>query len=315
MEFGNLKYLYYIIIPIIIFIVLIIGSKKRLYILEIFGWKKERNIVFFKSFFLLLGSILVFIALLSPEKRDANKKVEVKQNNVYLLIDVSKSMLATDVYPDRLIMVKREIKKILKKVKGDKIGIIPFSSSAYIQMPLTDDYSIINSYLDVLDTNLISGGGTNLYEALSIANQSFVNTKSEKKIVVIFSDGGDRDEKALNFAKMNKINVFSVGVGTNIGSVIKDENGYIKDKNGNVVVTKLNSSFLEELSSDTNGKYFTLNNSENNLSQLVNDINNLKKSKTEERDANSYIKYYQYPLALGFIFILLGYFLKRKEEK
>lgn len=315
MEFGNLKYLYYIIIPIIIFIVLIIGSKKRLYILEIFGWKKERNIVYLKSFFLFLGSILVFIALLSPEKRDANKKVEVKQNNVYFLIDVSKSMLATDVYPDRLTMVKREIKKILKKVKGDKIGIIPFSSSAYIQMPLTDDYSIINSYLDVLDTNLISGGGTNLYEALSIANQSFINTKSEKKIVVIFSDGGDRDEKALNFAKMNKINVFSVGVGTDIGSVIKDENGYIKDKNGNIVVTKLNNSFLEELSSDTNGKYFTLNNSENNLSQLVNDINNLKKSKTEERDANSYIKYYQYPLALGFVFILLGYFLKRKEEK
>lgn len=315
MRFGSLNNLYYIIIPIIIFIVLILGNNKNIKILNIFGWKNEKNIIIMKSFLILIGSILIVIALLSPEKKDNNKKVEIKQNNIYFLIDVSKSMLAKDVYPNRLIMSKMEIKKFIEKLKGDRIGIIPFADTAYIQMPLTDDYSIVNGYIDVIDSDLISGGGTNIYDALNIANRSFEQSKSEKKIVVIFSDGGEKDEKALEFAKKNGLIVFSVGVGTNIGGMIPYRNDYIKDKNGEIVVTKLNSNFLKNLSSETGGKYFTLNNSENNLSNLVNDINNLEKSKSEEIDINSYINYYQYPLSLGIIFILLGYFIKRREKK
>lgn len=315
MRFGSLDNMYYIIIPIIIFIVLLMGNRKKLKILDIFGWKHEKNITVLKSLLLLLGSILVFIALLSPEKKDKDRKVEIKQNNIYFLIDVSKSMLAKDVYPNRLEMAKMEIKKVIKKLKGDRIGIIPFADSAYIQMPLTDDYSIASGYIDVISSDLISGGGTNIYEALNIANRSFDASKSEKKVVVIFSDGGEKEENALNFAKKNGLTVFAVGVGTDIGGMIPYKNDYIKDKNGEIVVTKLNSSFLKSLASETGGKYFTLNNSENNLSNLVDDINSLEKSKSEEKDLNSYIRYYQYPLFLGIIFITLGCFIKRREEK
>ena len=251
-----------------------------------------------------------------------NEQVEVKGMNIYVLIDTSRSMLTEDVYPNRLEAGKRVLANLVQSLKGDRVGFIPFSDSAYIQMPLTDDYTITQNYINALDTTLISGGGTELYQALELAEKSFEEIGSENKTVIVLSDGGDFDKKSLDFVKKNNIDVYSIGIGTSEGNVIPEyingiKRGFIKDENGAAVISKLNSDFLQKIASENNGKYYEVNNLIDTSKNFINDTANLERKNQRNEKTKNYEKYYQYPLALGMIFILLGYLLKEviKDEE
>ena len=319
MEFGNLENLIYFIFPIFSLILLIMGYEKKKKGLKFLNISNNKKINFLKIFFITIGTILVCISLLSPQKLIEEKEVERKGNSIYILMDTSRSMLTKDIYPNRIERAKTIAKNIILNLKGDKVGIIPFSDSAYIQMPLTDDYKIAENFINVIDTNLLSGGGTNIFEGLSIANKSFEETETENKIVLVISDGGDTDDKTLDFIKKNNLKVYSVGVGTNKGSVIPDnkKSGFIKDEKGNIVVSSLNSKFLKEMSKISNGKYFEVNNLLDNTKEFIFDMETLDKSKIKDEKISIYEKYFQWFLGIGILFILIGYFLKggTKYEK
>ena len=319
MEFGNLENLIYFIFPVLSLILLIMGYEKKKKGLKFLNISNNKKINFFKIFFITIGTILVCISLLSPQKLIEEKEVERKGNSIYILMDTSRSMLTKDIYPNRIERAKTIAKNIILNLKGDKVGIIPFSDSAYIQMPLTDDYKIAENFINVIDTNLLSGGGTNIFEGLSIANKSFEETETENKIVLVISDGGDTDDKTLDFIKKNNLKVYSVGVGTNKGSVISDnkKSGFIKDEKGNIVVSSLNSKFLKEMSEISNGKYFEVNNLSDNTKEFIYDLETLDKSKIKDEKISIYEKYFQWFLGIGLLFILIGYFLKggTKYEK
>lgn len=319
MEFGNLENLIYFIFPILSFILLITGYEKKKKGLKSLSISNNKKINFLKIFFITIGTILICISLLSPQKLIEEKEVERKGNNIYILMDTSRSMLTKDIYPNRIERAKTIAKNIILNLKGDKVGIIPFSDSAYIQMPLTDDYKIAENFINVIDTNLLSGGGTNIFEGLSIANKSFEETETENKIVLVISDGGDTDDKTLDFIKKNNLKVYSVGVGTEKGSVIPDNKkaGFIKDEKGNIVVSSLNSKFLKEMSEISNGKYFEVNNLSDNTKEFIYDMETLDKSKIKDEKISVYEKYFQWFLGIGLLFILVGYFLKggTKYEK
>lgn len=319
MEFGNLENLIYFIFPILSLILLIMGYEKKKKGLKFLSISNNKKINFLKIFFITIGTVLVCISLLSPQKLIEEKEVECKGNNIYILMDTSRSMLTKDIYPNRIERAKTIAKNIILNLKGDKVGIIPFSDSAYIQMPLTDDYKIAENFINVIDTNLLSGGGTNIFEGLSIANKSFKETETENKIVLVISDGGDSDDKTLDFIKKNSLKVYSVGVGTEKGSVIPDnkKSGFIKDEKGNIVVSSLNSKFLKEMSEISNGKYFEVNNLSDNTKEFIYDLETLDKSKIKAEKISVYEKYFQWFLGIGLLFILVGYFLKggTKYEK
>ena len=319
MEFGNLENLIYFIFPVLSFILLIIGYEKKKKGLKFLNISNNKKINFLKIFFITIGTILVCISLLSPQKLIEEKEVERKGNSIYILMDTSRSMLTKDIYPNRIERAKTIAKNIILNLKGDKVGIIPFSDSAYIQMPLTDDYKIAENFINVIDTNLLSGGGTNIFEGLSIANKSFEETETENKIVLVISDGGDTDDKTLDFIKKNSLKVYSVGIGTEKGSVIPDNKkaGFIKDEKGNIVVSSLNSKFLKEMSEISNGKYFEVNNLSDNTKEFIYDMETLDKSKIKDEKISVYEKYFQWFLGIGILFILIGYFLKggTKYEK
>lgn len=319
MEFGNLENLIYFIFPIFSLILLIMGYEKKKKGLKFLNISNNKKINFLKIFFITIGTILVCISLLSPQKLIEEKEIERKGNSIYILMDTSRSMLTKDIYPNRIERAKTVAKNIILNLKGDKVGIIPFSDSAYIQMPLTDDYKIAENFINVIDTNLLSGGGTNIFEGLSIANKSFEETETENKIVLVISDGGDTDDKTLDFIKKNNLKVYSVGVGTNKGSVISDnkKSGFIKDEKGNIVVSSLNSKFLKEMSEISNGKYFEVNNLSDNTKEFIYDLETLDKSKIKDEKISIYEKYFQWFLGIGILFILIGYFLKggTKYEK
>ncbi|MGL4946782.1 MAG: vWA domain-containing protein [Cetobacterium sp.] len=315
MDFGNMNSLKLIVIPAFIFLLLMLGVRRRQSILTSIGWRKDTFHSFFRALFIGLGAFCVFLALLSPQVLKEEDKVEVPGSDIYVLMDISKSMLAEDTYPNRLEISKKELKDILTNLKGDRIGIIPFSDSAYVQMPLTDDYFMAINYIDAIDSKLISGGGTKLLEALKLANSSFEKTSAKQKNVIIFSDGGEREAEVSDFVKKTGIKTFIFGVGTTDGSVIPIDNGFVKDDSGNIVVSKLNDTFLKELSNQSGGKYYPLNNLSNkNYKKIINDIGKLEKTSRREEKLKIYDKYYQYPLGLGLFLILLGYFLPKKRE-
>lgn len=322
MEFGNLQNSIYLIFPLILLLIMILGMRKRKDILNILKLRNKRRISIIKILLLTLGSVLVVISLLSPQKEIEDEEIEVKGMNIYVLIDTSRSMLTEDVYPNRLEAGKRVLTNLIQSLKGDRVGFIPFSDSAYIQMPLTDDYNITQNYINAIDTTLISGGGTELYQALELAKKSFKEIGSENKTVIVISDGGDFDKKSLDFVKENRIDVYSIGVGTKEGNVIPEylngvKRGFIKDESGSAVISKLNSDFLQKISNENNGKYYEVNNLVDTSKNFVNDTMNLERKNQRNEKTKNYEKYFQYPLALGILFILIGYLLKEviKDEE
>lgn len=322
MEFGNLQNSIYLIFPLILLLIMILGMRKRKDILNILKLRNKRRISIIKILLLTLGSVLVVISLLSPQKEIEDEEIEVKGMNIYVLIDTSRSMLTEDVYPNRLEAGKRVLTNLIQSLKGDRVGFIPFSDSAYIQMPLTDDYNITQNYINAIDTTLISGGGTELYQALELAEKSFKEIGSENKTVIVISDGGDFDKKSLDFVKENKIDVYSIGVGTKEGNVIPEylngvKRGFIKDESGSAVISKLNSNFLQKISNENNGKYYEVNNLVDTSKNFVNDTINLERKNQRNEKTKNYEKYFQYPLALGILLILIGYLLKEviKDEE
>lgn len=322
MEFGNLQNSIYLIFPLILLLIMILGMRKRKDILNILKLRNKRRISIIKILLLTLGSVLVVISLLSPQKEIEDEEIEVKGMNIYVLIDTSRSMLTEDIYPNRLEAGKRVLTNLIQSLKGDRVGFIPFSDSAYIQMPLTDDYNITQNYINAIDTTLISGGGTELYQALELAEKSFKEIGSENKTVIVISDGGDFDKKSLDFVKENRIDVYSIGVGTKEGNVIPEylngvKRGFIKDESGSAVISKLNSDFLQKISNENNGKYYEVNNLVDTSKNFVNDTINLERKNQRNEKTKNYEKYFQYPLALGILLILIGYLLKEviKDEE
>ena len=316
MEFGNTANLHYMIIPVLIIIFLILGMLKREKILKNIGWDRDWKLMFLKTLFITIGTILVFIAFLSPQKLKEEQQIKIEGSELYVLMDVSKSMLTEDTYPNRLETSKKELKNILQNLKGDRVGIIPFSDSAYVQMPLTDDYNLALNYIDAIDNRLISGGGTELLEGLKLANTSFEKSGIKDKNVIIFSDGGEDEDEIISYVKKNKIKTFIFGVGTPNGGVIPIDNGFVKDDNGNIVVSKLNDSFMKKLASESGGEYYHIDNlNTSEAKNLVNDLGKLKKKSEREEKIKIYDLYYQYPLAIGMFFIVLGYLIRKNKKR
>lgn len=312
MSFGNLKYIWLLVFPIGICLITIYGMRKKNKILSYLKLYTERKIEILRVISYTFGGIFLFVALLSPQKLIENAKQDVRGTDVYILFDTSNSMLAEDIYPNRLEQGKKAVGNILNQLKGDRIGLIPFSDSAYVQMPLTDDYEIAKNYLNIINTDLISGGGTELLSALKIANKSFEETLSRRKVVLIISDGGEEEKEIEKYINENNITVFSIGLGTLEGSsipIIEEgiKKGFIKNNDKEVVVTKLNSEFMKKISKD---KYYEINNLKNDSNKFIDDFLKIEREKLGEEKAAIYKKYFQIPLLLGVLFILLAYFYK-----
>lgn len=322
MEFSNFKNIAFLIFPILFVFIMINGVRKKEKVLNYLDLKVNKIANRIKIFFIVLGGIFLVLSLLSPQKLIDNKEIEVKGINIYLLVDTSRSMLGEDLYPNRIERAKLVMEDIIHSLKGDRVGIIPYSDSAYIQMPLTDDYPIIKNYIDALDTQLMSGGGTNLLDGLKLALQSFKEIGDNNNFVIVLSDGGEYDKNILDFVERNKMKVYTIGIGSKKGTTIPNyvngvKNGFVKDEKGTPVLTKLNSDFLVELAEKTGGKYFEINSNNKKSINFAQETANLKSEHSRKEKVKEYRKYFQIPLGIGILLILVGYLLKEvvKNEK
>ncbi len=323
MEFEIIKYdLLYIIFVVAIVIFLILGYKKKIRIGKAMRLQIDKKIEFAKIIGLSFALTIFYIALLQPRMLKERVPISKEGLDIYILVDTSKSMLAKDIQPNRLIRAKESISKLIDTLQGDRIGFIPFSSDAYIQMPLTDDYSMSKMFLEVIDTDMIYGGGTDIVSALKLAEKSFHNSAQGDKVIIIFSDGEVHDEAAIKKAKMlENVKVFSVGLGTETGSVIPEYDrsgkqiGHKKDRQGKTIISKLNPSTLKTISENSGGKFYHSSIGGEEVDKLLGNISRLKTSEYKEEEVKIYREYYQIFLGLGLIIFILVYFLQGWRRK
>ena len=263
------------------------------------------------------------IILSAANLQFGDKKEEVKRAGIDLMLclDVSKSMLAEDLKPNRLTRAKLAINKIINSLGSDKIGVIVFAGDAFLQLPLTNDHSAAELFIQSINTGIIPVPGTNIASALELAKKSFPESSPTNKAIVVITDGEEHDGKAIQIAESleeEKIKVFTIGLGSAVGTTIPNFKngrriGVKKDKKGSTVITRLNEPALVALANAGGGTYVRGSNQSLGLQTMLNTIGEIEKTEYEAKEYPSYTSRYQWFLALGILFILMDVLiLKRK---
>lgn len=263
----------------------------------------------------LLAFSLLIIALLEPSFGNFENLSKAAASNkiIYFLVDVSKSMDANDIAPTRLEKSKNEIKKIVNYFPNDRFGIIAFASEAIVHTTLTSDNNILKELIGTLNTEYIGESGTNLEASLKLClekiNDSY-NLNGTSSAIIVFTDGedfSDLTENTINDIKRKRLNLLLIGVGTKNGSYIYDKEGkVVKNINGNIVNTKLESEYLKSVASKTNGKYFEYTNSSSSLNEIITSLENLKGIKNlQSVNASKPGNKYHYPLIIAIFIIII----------
>ena len=307
----------------LIFFILAFGKKEK--IMAALHLNARIRLKILRSVLLFAGLGLMVFSLLGPQIFEGYTEANKTGMDIYVLIDTSKSMLVTDIKPDRISIAKKTVENLLNNLEGDRIGFIPFASDAYIQMPLTDDYQLARMFLDVIDTDMISGGGTNLAAAIRLANDSFQRTSSADRVILILSDGEEHDAEsadALRRITDEYTKIFTVGIGTEKGGLVPIYNNtgdtvvdYMKDNAGNPVTSRLNAEILKKLAQDGRGSNYQADSQGTHISSLSSDLSSLKKGIIVTEQIRLYKPIYQYFLAPGILFFTLAWFLPDKERR
>jgi Ca-activated chloride channel homolog len=272
-----------------------------------------------KLILMSIGILFLFFALLRPQWNKAEETVTQEGRDLYIALDISRSMLAADASPNRLAWAKEKIKRLIKKLSCERVGLILFSGSAFVQCPLTSDYSAFYLYLDAVDAELISSGTTALGQAIVQALTSFAATPDRKtKLLVLFTDGEDFSHNLADIKKeaaQAGLSIFTIGIGTPEGAPVPtfDEHGvptgHQKDARGAVVISRLNEGILDTLARDVGGHYRRATNNDEDINFLVRDVQAWDKEQIGERKWSRYEDQYHYFLLITFICFVLEWLL------
>ena len=268
-----------------------------------------------------LAVALIIFSLMGPSFGETTKEVKSEGKDIYIAVDLSQSMDAQDIEPSRLTKIKFELSNIIEAFSSDRIGLIIFSSEAFIQCPLTYDQSALNLFINTLNTKLVPNAGTDFGAPLNIALEKLdlaakgPITQQKSKIILMISDGEDFGEETDEAAKAvvdTGVKLFSLGVGTEQGAKIPEGSSFKRDRNGQEVITKLNSESLRELASDTGGEYFEINQSQNDVKRLIRSINEVKGEVRDTRQIDASANKFYYFLGAAIVLLLLDAFIRRK---
>ena len=269
-----------------------------------------------RNILLFISLILFVIALARPVMN--MKEQDLKQNLIPIVValDVSKSMMATDIYPNRISLAKKKLKSIIGMSKNTTIGIVLFAQNSYIVSPITEDFTSLNYIVDNLDTSLNFINGSNIFSVLEATEQMLENYNA--KNLIILSDGGNDSEykDALEFAKENKITIYTIGMATKQGAPIPvQNNSYLTDKDGNIVTVTLNES-IKNLALKSGGGYIDFSLNKNDVEAIINQIQ--KQSKKEEfksQKIKTYTELFYYPLGVALFSLLIAFSSLPKFKK
>ena len=268
--------------------------------------------VFNKTAVRVIYMTLFIIALLGPSFGEETKEVKAVGKDIFVCVDLSGSMDAFDIPPTRLEKVKFELKNIVQAFSSDRIGLIIFSSEAFVQCPLTFDQSALMMFIETLNTDLVPNEGTDFKPPLKLAldkltEEDKATIQNKSKVIVLISDGEDFGEDTNDIVRKIKdedIRLFTLGVGTAKGSRIRQGRAYKTDKNGREVITQLNSKELRSLAIKTGGQYFEISEKTNDVNRLINSINQIEGEVRDTRMMSASSNKYYYFLLAGLLLVI-----------
>ena len=333
LRFENPQYLYWLlVIPVLVAIYVLIRLwNKRQF--ERFASVKLRNFLvpMFSSArnntkFVLFNLIIALLIIGAANLQSGSKMEKVKREgiDIFLCIDISNSMLAEDIAPNRLERSKQAIYKLISKLGGDRIGVVVFAGNAYVQLPITTDYSAAKMFLSTVKPELIPAQGTEIGRAIELAIKSFGEDEHNKAIVII-SDGEDHENgdavKAAQEAAKHGIKIYTIGMGLDSGAPIPLYNkygkkiGYKKDKDGNTIITKLDDNILRQIAEIGDGLYVRASNSNVGLDKIYEDINKTEKSEIEANVFTDYDDQFQWFVGAAIILLIIEILLSSGKRK
>ncbi len=275
----------------------------------------------------LLALNLLIIALAGPRFGSRLKEVEKKGREIIIALDVSNSMLAEDIKPNRLEKAKESLNRLLNEMDNDKIGLIVFAGDAYTQIPVTTDYGAARLFLNSVSTEMVSKQGTSIGSAIELATRSFspesageAGEGSNSRAVIIITDGENHEDDPLDEARAaaeKGIVIHTIGLGDPSGVPVPlypGSQSFKRDKEGNVVVSKLDESTLKQIASITNGFYVRAGRNSSGLYQLMQKLEEMEGQEFKAKVFAEYIERYQYFLAAGLILLLIEFLIMNKKN-
>jgi Ca-activated chloride channel family protein len=275
------------------------------------------------KFILFMMALALFIGgIARPQFGSKLKKVKRQGVEIVIALDVSNSMMAEDIKPNRLERAKRAIDRLISKLKDDKIGLIVFAGDAYTQLPITSDYNSAQLFLSAVGPEMVPKQGTAMGAAISMAQRSFSAATESSKAIIIITDGENHEDDAVSAAEEAHkagIVVHAIGMGFPQGAPIPVATGgqgeYRRDKQGNVVITRLDEITLQKVSAAGGGIYLRANTAQVGLDDLFDEINKMQKTEMEARSFSEYEEQFQYFFAAGLILLLLEIIILERKNK
>ena len=276
-----------------------------------------RPIIKFWIMWLVLGLAIVMLA----RPQFGTKKETVKRSGIETIIamDISNSMMAEDVVPTRLSKAKMLVSRLVEGFTDDKVGLIVFAGDAFTQLPITSDYISTKMFLESISPSLISSQGTNIGEAIRLAVRGFTPQEKVGRAIIVITDGENHEGGAVEAAKeaaSKGMQVYVLGIGSPDGAPIPIEgsNEYRKDKDGNVVVTRLNEQMCREIAQAGNGVYIRVDNSSSAQTLLQKEIDKLAKADLETTVYSNYNEQFMVLAWIIFIFLLIDILILEKKN-
>ena len=329
-RFAHPELLYLlIVIPLLIAFFVVMRQKKRKAIAEFGNPELLKPLMPLLSFkrgtwkFVMLAIALLFVIVGVAGPQFGSKLQQVKKKGVELMIvlDVSNSMLAQDIKPNRLEKAKMAISRMVEKLSNDKVGLIVFAGDAYVQLPITTDYSSAKLFLSNINTEMMPVQGTSIGAAIDLAARSFTPETDASRAIIVITDGENHQDDAVAAAKAaheKGITIHTIGMGLEQGAPIPEQGNpgqFRKDAAGNVVISKLDEETLRQIAKAGEGLYVRASNTDVGLGQLMDEVNRMEKTMLEERVFSDYAEKYQYFLLAGLFFVFVEFMILGRRNK
>ncbi len=276
-----------------------------------------------KFIILLLAFSLIILAVAGPQFGSKLKEEKRKGIEIIIALDVSNSMMAGDIKPNRLERAKQAISRLIDRLSDDKLGLIVFAGDAYTQIPITTDYSSAKVFLSSISTDIVTRQGTAIDKAIELGMKSFGSQGEASRVLIIISDGENHEGNAVEAAEKareNGILIYTIGMGSGRGAPIplyqgRHQTGYIKDRQGNVVTSKLDAAMLGEIAKVGGGEFISASNSNVGLNRLFDELNRMDKEEIETKVYSEYEEQFQYLIVVALLLIIIEFMILERKNK
>ncbi len=332
LRFANPEYfyLYWLVPAFVLFFIWAFRHRKRLLkrlgdpvLMERMAETVNRRKQVGKAVLFLSAYVFLVLALADPQIGTRVEEVKREGVDIFVALDVSKSMLAEDVAPNRFLRAKQEISNFIDMLRGDRIGLILFADVAFVQCPLTLDYSAAKLFLDEAAVGAVSQGGTSITEAIRTAASSYVTQQQKHKVLIVITDGENHEDdpvEAAATAAETGLVIYTVGVGSPQGAPIPEFDaqgnrlGYKKDPVGQVVTTRLDVLTLERIANAANGKFYTIAAGRAGLQDIYRDIMGMEKKELSAREFTQFEDRFQGLLLIALVLLFVETLMSERRK-